>query len=138
MRHAMPRGATLVEVAVVCAIAGILASVAWPSWRQQWLQAGRSDAVQALTRMEMAQARHHALHGLYASDVGALRGVPQPLSEQGRYSVTLDRTDAEGWRGSATAMPGSAQAADRECLQLTVEVKQGFASVGPSARCWNR
>jgi type IV pilus assembly protein PilE len=132
------RGVTLVELAVVCLMACILAAVVWPSWRQHVLRAGRLDAVEALTRLEQAQARHRMLHGLYASDLAALQGVPQPLSTQGRYRLALDATDAEGYRASATALAAGPQAADADCLQLTVEVRQGFASVGPSARCWNR
>lgn len=132
------RGMTLVELIVVCAVAAVLAGLAWPSWRGSMLKAGRGDAVEALMRLELAQARYRTLHGLYASDLAVLHGVPQPLSTQGRYNVALDATDAEGWQASATAVPGSQQAADSACLRLTMAVRQGFTSVGPSARCWNR
>jgi type IV pilus assembly protein PilE len=135
---AKARGVTLVELAVVCAVAGILAAVAWPTWQHHLLRAGRADAVEALMRLELAQARHRMLHGLYATDLAALQGVPHPLSTQGRYRVALDATDAEGYRASATAVAGGPQAADTDCQQLTMQVRQGFASVGPSARCWNR
>ena len=132
------RGLTLVELAITCSLAAILAAVAWPSWQHHLVRAGRGDAVEALMKLELAQARHRMLHGLYASELAALQGVPQPLSTQGRYHVALDATSAEGWRASATAVAGGPQAADRDCLQLTMEVRQGFTSVGPSARCWNR
>jgi type IV pilus assembly protein PilE len=138
MQARVMRGFTLLELAIVCAISGLLATVAWPSWRQQWLQAGRADAVQALMRLQGAQAQHHEAHGLYAQQLSALRGASQGISDQGRYSLQLEASDAEGWRASATALPSSPQAADRECLRLTLEVRQGFASVGPTARCWNR
>lgn len=136
--NSLARGFTLVEMAVVCGLALVLSMLAWPTWQQHLLRAGRGDAVEALMRLELAQARHRMLHGLYASELAALQGVPQPLSTQGRYRVALETTDAEGWRASATAVAGSPQAADAACLQLTVEVRQGFTSVGPSARCWNR
>ena len=132
------QGFTLLELAVVCAVCCLLAALAWPSWRQQLLQAGRADAVQALMRLQSAQAQYHALHGLYAPELSALRGAAQTRSDQGRYSLALEASDAEGWRASATVVPGSAQAADQACLHLTLEVRQGFASVGPTARCWNR
>ncbi|MBC7941844.1 MAG: prepilin-type N-terminal cleavage/methylation domain-containing protein, partial [Chitinophagaceae bacterium] len=54
------RGFTLVEVAVVCAVCGVLAAVALPGYTGQLLRAGRADAVDALTRVHAAQARHHA------------------------------------------------------------------------------
>jgi type IV pilus assembly protein PilE len=132
------RGVTLLELTVLCAIAALLTGLAWPSWKQRLLQTGRGDAVEALMRLEVAQARHRVLHGLYASDLAALRGVPQPLSTQGRYRVVLDSIDAEGWSASATALADGPQASDRDCSRLTVEVRQGFTSIGPSARCWNR
>ena len=132
------RGFTLIEVAAVCAVVAVLAALALPSYQAQLLRAGRADAVEALTRVQLAQAQHHALHGLYATDLAALRGVPQPLSPQGRYTLALLATDAEGYRATASALPGSRQAGDHDCTTLSLEIVQGFARIGPSARCWNQ
>jgi len=130
------RGFTLVEVAVVCAISVLLFSLAWPSYRDKLLRAGRADGIQALQLMQAAQVKHHALHGLYATDVRALAGVPQPLSAQGRYTVSLDGVDAEGWRGSATPVATGPQGPDKDCPRLTVASRMGFISLGPTQRCW--
>jgi type IV pilus assembly protein PilE len=129
---AKPRGFTLIELLIVCAVAGVLVTVAWPSLRPSWLQAGRADAVQALTTLQQRQARHHAQHGLYSLDGGS------STSPQGLYAVTVDVIRAEGYSASATALPGSRQAADGDCARLTVSIERGFASLGPSARCWNQ
>ena len=131
-------GFTLVEVAAVCAVVGVISALALPSYQGYLLRAGRADAVNALTRVQLAQARFHAAHGLYASELSALRGVPQPLSAQGRYSLALRTQGAEGYRATAAALPGGRQAADTECAVLSVEVAQGFTHIGPAARCWNR
>lgn len=131
-------GFTLVEVAAVCAAVGVLTAVALPSYQGYLLRAGRADAVDALTRVQLAQAQHHAAHGLYASELSALRGVPQPLSSQGRYVLALALTGAEGYRATAATRPGGRQATDTECAVLSVEVASGFTHSGPSARCWNR
>lgn len=130
------QGFTLTEVAIVCAIVGILATIALPSWRARELQAGRLDAIDALTRLQTAQERHRADHGLYAPQLSALRIAP--TSPQGRYALALELTGPEAYRASARARDDGPQAADRDCAALTLEVRSGFAQTGPSARCWNR
>ena len=130
------RGFTLVEAAIVCAISGVLVTLAWPAFKPAQLHAGRADAVQALTQLQLAQARHHAAHGLYAYDAQALGSAAAATSPQGLYDVNVDVASAEGYRASATVRPGTRQAADADCARLTVEVRQGFATLGPHARCW--
>lgn len=137
-RHPFRHGFTLVEVAVTCAIAGLLLALAWPSLRPAQLHSGRADAVHALLRLEHAQARHHALHGLYAADLQALGGAAATVSPQGHYAIALDAAGGDSWRAHAQARAGSPQAADRDCATLSIEVRRGFATLGPSPRCWNR
>jgi type IV pilus assembly protein PilE len=136
-RPGRPSGFTLVELCMATATVALLAAVALPSYRGQLLQAGRVDAVAALTRLQAAQEQHRAAHGLYAAQLGALRGVGA-VSPQGRYTVSLALQGAEGYRATATARAGGPQASDRECVELTLDVVQGFATAGPSARCWRR
>lgn len=130
------RGFTLVEAAIVCAISGVLVTVAWPAFRPALVEASRADAVQALTQLQLAQARHHAQHGLYAYDTRALAHVPA-TSPQGLYDVAVEMASGDSYSASATARPGTRQANDPACTRLTVDVRQGFASLGPNPRCWN-
>jgi type IV pilus assembly protein PilE len=128
-------GFTLVELAVVCAMVGVLAAVALPSYQNQLLRSGRADGVDALTRLQLAQAQHHAAHGMYATELSALRGVPQPDSSQGLYQLAV-AGGGDGYRATAAAQ--GRQRKDSECSVLSVEVARGFTHLGPSARCWNR
>ena len=128
-------GFTLVELAVVCSMVGVLTAVALPSYQIHLLRSGRADAVDALTRLQIAQSRYHAAHGLYATDLSVLRGVPQPDSTQGFYTLTVVG-GGDGYR--ATAVAQKRQRKDSECSVLSVEVAYGFTHHGPSARCWNR
>jgi type IV pilus assembly protein PilE len=130
-------GFTLVELCITAGVVAMLAAVALPSYRNHLLQAGRVDAVAALTRLQAAQEQHRSVHGLYAAQLGALRGVGT-VSPEGRYAVSMALSGAEGYRATATVRAGSAQAGDRECIALTLDVVQGFATPGPSARCWRR
>jgi type IV pilus assembly protein PilE len=129
------RGFTLIECALVCAMVGILASVAVPSYRSQQLRAQRLDAVAALSRLQSAQEQHRTTHGIYASELQALRGVAA-VSPQGHYTVALSTQGGESYR--ATAHAAGAQAQDSRCGAITLEVKLGFAQTGPTSDCWNR
>ncbi len=116
-------------------MAAVLATVAWPSLRGYGLRTARLDAVQALTRLQTVQEQYRSLHGLYAAELSVLQGVA-PVSDQGRYTLALERTGPESYR--ATALARGAQTNDRECGALTLDVQLGFATAGPGPQCWNR
>lgn len=136
-RRLRPRadGFTLVEITVVCAVAAILAGLAWPSYRSYDQRAGRLDAVEALTRVQAEQEKFRSAHGLYAADLSALLGA-SAISPQGRYAISLDLIGPEGYQASAQALGSQAQ--DRACATLTLHVRQGFAQAGPNTGCWQR
>lgn len=128
-------GFTLVECATACAIAGVLAATAIPALQGHQLRMARIDAVAALTRVQAEQEKHRQLHGWYAGDLAALRGVAA-TSPQGRYTLTLSSSGADSYRATATA--SGRQLQDRPCPALTLDVNSGFPKQGPSAACWNR
>jgi type IV pilus assembly protein PilE len=132
------RGFTLVELATLCAVSVLLCALALPSYRAALQRASRADAVDALTRLQMAQTQYRAQHGLFANELAVLHGVPQPFSSQGHYQMGLQRQGAEGYRATAAAVPGGRQVGDADCSTLSLDVNNGFAHIGPSARCWNR
>lgn len=128
-------GFTLVECLMVCLVVAILAAVAWPSFRGHDFRAGRLDAVDALTRVQMAQEQHRSAHGLYAGELGALLGA-SARSPQGRYAISLALSGPEAYRATASAL--GTQAQDPGCATITLQVKLGFAQTGPHAGCWQR
>jgi type IV pilus assembly protein PilE len=127
------RGFTLVELTVVLALAGLLVATAWPSWRAQTLRAARADAVDALTRLQMAQERLRSANGMYGSDLAQLGGERSRL---GHYAVSLSASGPESYVARASAL--GAQAGDERCAVLTLEVDRGLGHIGPSPQCWNR
>lgn len=128
-------GYTLVECLAVCAVAAILASLAWPAYRGHDLRVGRLDAVEALTRVQLAQEKYRSAHGLYAAELSALLGT-STRSPQGRYTISLALTGPEAYLASANAL--GPQARDLACTAVTLQVKLGFAQVGPNVDCWQR
>jgi type IV pilus assembly protein PilE len=130
-------GFTLAELCVVLAVAGVLASVAWPSLQAQLQRGRRADAVAALMRVQIAQEGHRANHGLYASQLGALAGAAAPRSQEGLYDIQLDG-GGDRYEARATARADGAAAGDVACATLRLQVREGIADFAPSARCWNR
>ena len=120
---------------MVCAVVAILATLAWPSFRGHDFRAGRLDAVEALSRVQMAQEQHRSAHGLYAGELSALLGT-SARSPQGRYAINVALNGPEAYRATASAL--GAQAQDPGCATITLQVKLGFAQTGPHAGCWQR
>jgi type IV pilus assembly protein PilE len=137
------RGFSLAECLVACAVVGLLACLALPSYREQQLRAGRLDAVDALTRLQVAQEQHRAAHGRYATQLQALVGTAAH-SRQGLYTLALAANVANeypsggGEAYAAVATAQGSQSRDTACAALTLSVQHGFAEAGPSVRCWNR
>ena len=131
-------GFTLVEVAVVLALAALLASTALPSFQAQLHKSRRTDAVAALTRVQWAQEQFRAHHGLYAQQLTQLKGAGHGLSAEGLYAIELRAVGPTGYVAAARALADRAQASDRACQEITLGVHEGLASHGPTARCWNR
>ncbi len=129
------RGFTLVECLVVASVVALVSSIAWPSFRRHDLQAGRLDAVHALSRVQAAQEKYRSAHGLYAADLSALLGT-SAQSPQGRYAIQLTLDGPESYQARAQALGPQVQ--DNPCAAMTLQVKLGFAQHGPNPGCWRQ
>jgi type IV pilus assembly protein PilE len=138
MQTAPRRGYTLVELSIVLAVAGLLATLSWPPLQQQLQRGRRADAVAALLRVQLAQESYRAHHGLYAAHLGTLKGAASPRSSEGLYDIELVHTAGNGYTVHATARGDGAAASDHDCVRLSLQVREGLADIAPSARCWNR
>jgi type IV pilus assembly protein PilE len=126
---------TLLEAMLALAVVAVLAAVALPSYRAGELRAGRMDAVDALTRVQVAQEQFRGAHGLYSTNFSTLSGTAA-MSPQGRYRISLALTGPEAYLATATAQ--GAQARDPDCATLTLEVERGYPREGPGTKCWLR
>lgn len=130
------RGFTLVELVVALAAVAMLAALALPSFAGRLTAARRADATAALERIQAAQERHRAMHGLYAAGLGALGQAA--MSVEGLYALSLEPGPGEGYTAVARARADGPQHDDAACAEITLRVEQGFATHGPTLRCWNR
>lgn len=130
------RGFTLVEILVASVIGVLLTLMAWPSYRGQLVRAGRAEAIEALQRLQLAQERHRETFGGYASELGTVGFAPATAG--GRYRIEMKPNGVESYQAFAIAREGGPQDTDGACTALSVEVRQGFATLGPDGRCWNR
>lgn len=148
------QGFTLIEVMVVVAIVGILASVAYPSFLNQIRTSRRSDAVVAMSSIQQAQERWRANKSSYITTTSLLTtAVPDglgfrttELSEGGYYSLSLSPntavvippcTTASCYVVTATAVSGKSQYSDTGCRALTITVTNGSGVKSPDA-CWKK
>lgn len=130
------QGFTLIEMAVALGAVAMLLAFVLPSFEGRLAAARRGDATLALERVQIAQERHRALHGLYAADLAALGSGGS--SPEGLYRVHLENGPGEGYTVVAQARADGQQAHDTACETITLRVELGFATYGPAPSCWNR
>lgn len=137
-------GFTSLELLIAVAIAGVLSSLAYPSFVDQLTRARRVDAVVALTSAQLAQERWRANRTSYGSlaDIG-VAGV----SSAGHYTLQVVASSATGYQVLATAR--GTQDRDAACRNLRLDVDgANFAyASGPDStvanpasinrRCWS-
>lgn len=133
---------------IAVAILGILVAIALPSYEGSVRKSRRADAHLALQRIQLEQDKLRAECNSYAAGLHTTRicdsvtpgynrlALPS-TSPDGFYSLALSGASATGYTASATAVSGQAQAADTNCLTITLTVSGATLSKAPAA-CWSR
>lgn len=143
------RGFTLVEVLVTVAIIGILATLAYPSYRQSIAKTWRMKAIGCLEEMSQGMARRYTEAFSYAGagpppnscaiagDEGAdWEAVDEEMGARYQFSLALDE-DGAGFTLTADAI-GHQATEDPACTELTLNERgQGEPSGDEGeADCW--
>ena len=91
MRSTRSRAFTLLEMFVVLAIIGVMASLALPSWRSAQLRGISNDARTVLERLDLQQKRHWQRYARYASaaELPALVALSDTVATHYELSVEL-------------------------------------------------
>ena len=126
------RGFTLIELAVVMAVAAILAAVAIPNY-SEYVMRGHRSAVQAfISDVASRQAQFFLDRRSYAGTVAALN-LTAPADVTARYTVAIAVVAGPPTGFQVSATPIGAQATDR-CGLLTIDQAGNRTAVG--TRCW--
>jgi len=136
-----PLGWTLMELMVAMTIVGLLATLAWPQYRQQQRQARRSDARAALQQVLIDQNRYRSEHPQYASSLSEL-GWTGEQSAQGHYQLKITHADTNSH--TTEAWPLGTQSLDTDCRPLRLHWQDAATWIPSSgtdtqtdgARCW--
>lgn len=130
-------GFTLIELMIVVAIIGILAAVAYPSYTDSVRKSHRSDALAALSKMQIAQAAWRASKLTF----GATDDVGGASSGDGYYTLAVSANNGTGYTLTATPTSKGAQSSDSTCMNFVLTVAGGVATKtvsgsGSATDCW--
>lgn len=123
------RGLTLVELMIAVAVVGILAAIAYPSYRDQVIRSTRSEARMAL-ELRALQLEKCFTRFMAYDTCSAGQAVGDGMSLHGHYRITI--SDAGPTTFTLTASAAGSQAADSDCPAM----KLNEAGVRTPANCW--
>ena len=148
MRMKLSKGFTLIEMMIVVAILGILASLAYYNFARYGYRARRADGKEFLARVAASQERYYTNFNVYAPSLtGAAPGglnFSLITSDKGYYSVTTANGatgNTQSYILTASPVAGNLQQPD-VCGALTLD-NQGQKTPLPAAMpansngsCW--
>ena len=142
--HRRSAGFTLIELMITVSVAGVLSSVAYPSFMDQVQRVRRTDAVVAMMQVQWSQERWRSNSNAYGTlaQIGTSASSPA-----GHYTLTVSAPTSEGYEALATAT--GPQARDTNCahMKLSMQGANVVYNSGPDAtvgnaadvnrRCWS-
>ena len=131
-------GFSLIELMIVVAIIGILASIAYPGYQRYVLRTHREDAHVALVTLSQAQERYMARCGEYSQSIGG--DASCDADGLGRGTTSPESFYTLGISGNETAFTLKAtaidvQAQDTECKTLSLS-STGRRTAEGGGDCW--
>ena len=128
------RGVTLLELLIVMVIVGIMAAVAYPSYRDYITRAKRTEAKTLLLEIAQNQERFYLQNNRYG-DMGELGYSDPKITDSQSYSVTITANDANNFSATATYQNTDAEAS--KCDTFSIDGR-GNKTSAPYTDCWTR
>jgi len=127
------RGFTLVEIMIVVAIIGVLASIAYPSYMNYVRQAARSDAKAVLMETVQFMERYYTTNNTYVGAEALSAVSPKGASgSKVRYNISFSAGPA-ATSFTLQAVPAGSQTSD-SCGTLTLS--NTGAQTPTTSGCW--
>ena len=127
-------GITLMELLIVVAIIGILASFIYPSYQSYMIKVRRSDAQTELITAQLKQSSLHILHPY--SNVAASVGLP---TADDYYTFSIVSAGVSSYLMKAVAKSGTTQVKDKAvCQALFIDQNNNHTHDGSisNEQCW--
>ena len=131
------RGITLMELMIVLVIVGIMATLAYPSYREFAARAKRNEAKSALLQIATMQERFYLQNNTYTTDMTSL-GFPVAgnfTTDSGTYRVNVTAADANNFAANALYLNADNEAGKCGTFQID---GRGAKTSAPLADCWTR
>ena len=136
------RGFTLLELLFVLVLAGVVAALALPGFRQQMARVHRTEAMTALLQLQSAEEKFYLRHNTYTSNITAAPPTGLGLStaaSSNKYLLSITvADDGQTFIATATPTPAGGQDADLECLAFSIDARGRRAVSGSrdARHCW--
>lgn len=130
-------GITLIELVIVIVIVGLLTSIAYPAYQRYVREGRRTDAIDTLLALQIAQANWRTGHGAYTGNLTDLGWAPgNSDSREGHYAIQIAAAASYAFSATATPKAGGLQAADG-CV-FTLNQDGPVLATDTDRRCWRK